>query len=90
MRPTSCIEIWKKLGVPDDHISRLGEDDNFWRAGPPALRSVLRAVLRPGPPEFGCGSPDCAPGLRLRPFPRVLELRVHPVRRPGGRHARPR
>ncbi len=28
------IEIWKKLGVSEDHISRLGEDDNFWRAGP--------------------------------------------------------
>ena len=28
------IEIWKNLGVPEDHISRLGEDDNFWRAGP--------------------------------------------------------
>ena len=28
------IEIWKSLGVAEDHISRLGEDDNFWRAGP--------------------------------------------------------
>ncbi|WP_124060948.1 alanine--tRNA ligase [Gordonibacter sp. Marseille-P4307] len=28
------IEIWKSLGVPEDHITRLGEDDNFWRAGP--------------------------------------------------------
>ena len=25
------IEIWKSLGVAEDHISRLGEDDNFWR-----------------------------------------------------------
>ena len=28
------IEIWKSLGVEDSHISRLGEDDNFWRADP--------------------------------------------------------
>ena len=28
------IEIWKEIGVPEDHISRLGQDDNFWRAGP--------------------------------------------------------
>lgn len=28
------IEIWKSLGVPESHITRLGEDDNFWRAGP--------------------------------------------------------
>ena len=39
------IEIWKSLGVPEDHISKLGEEDNFWRAGPtgpavPALKSI--------------------------------------------------
>ena len=45
------IEIWKNLGVPDDHISRLGEDDNFWRAVPrapaaPARRSTSTRVPR--------------------------------------------
>lgn len=39
------IEIWKSLGVPEDHISKLGEEDNFWRAGPtgpcgPALKFI--------------------------------------------------
>ena len=44
------IEIWKSLGIPEDHISKLGEDDNFWRAGPHgSLRPVLGALLRPGP-----------------------------------------
>ena len=27
-------DIWRKLGVEESHISRLGEDDNFWAAGP--------------------------------------------------------
>ncbi len=29
-----AIELWHSHGVPYDHISRLGEDDNFWAAGP--------------------------------------------------------
>ena len=27
-------DVWRSLGVAEDHISRLGEDDNFWAAGP--------------------------------------------------------
>ena len=29
-----AIELWHEQGVPYDHISRLGEEDNFWAAGP--------------------------------------------------------
>ena len=25
-------DVWRSLGVAEDHISRLGEDDNFWAA----------------------------------------------------------
>lgn len=28
------IELWHEQGVPYDHITRLGEEDNFWAAGP--------------------------------------------------------
>jgi alanyl-tRNA synthetase len=56
------IEIWKKLGVPDDHISRLGEDDNFWRAGPTGPCGPCSEIYFDQGPEFGCGHDDCAPG----------------------------
>ena len=56
------IEIWKNLGVPEDHISRLGEDDNFWRAGPTGPCGPCSEIYYDQGPEFGCGSPDCAPG----------------------------
>ncbi len=56
------IEIWKALGVADDHISRLGEDDNFWRAGPTGPCGPCSELYYDQGPEFGCGSPDCAPG----------------------------
>ncbi len=56
------IEIWKKLGVPENHISRLGEDDNFWRAGPTGPCGPCSEIYYDQGPDFGCGSPDCAPG----------------------------
>lgn len=56
------IEIWKDLGVSEDHISRLGEDDNFWRAGPTGPCGPCSEIYFDQGPDFGCGSPDCAPG----------------------------
>ena len=56
------IEIWKSLGVPEDHISRLGEDDNFWRAGPTGPCGPCSEIYFDQGPEVGCGSPDCKPG----------------------------
>ncbi|WP_303248804.1 alanine--tRNA ligase [uncultured Slackia sp.] len=56
------IEIWKNLGVSEDHISRLGEDDNFWRAGPTGPCGPCSEIYFDQGPDFGCGSPDCAPG----------------------------
>lgn len=56
------IEIWKSLGIDESHISRLGEDDNFWRAGPTGPCGPCSELYFDQGPEFGCGSPDCAPG----------------------------
>lgn len=56
------IEIWKALGVPEDHISKLGEEDNFWRAGPTGPCGPCSEIYFDQGPEYGCGSPDCAPG----------------------------
>ena len=56
------IEIWKSLGVPENHISRLGEDDNFWRAGPTGPCGPCSEIYFDQGPEVGCGSPDCKPG----------------------------
>ena len=56
------IEIWKSLGVPEDHISKLGEEDNFWRAGPTGPCGPCSEIYFDQGPEVGCGSPDCKPG----------------------------
>lgn len=56
------IEIWKSLGVPEDHISKLGKEDNFWRAGPTGPCGPCSELYFDQGPEVGCGRPDCKPG----------------------------
>ncbi|WP_251198526.1 alanine--tRNA ligase [Anaerotardibacter muris] len=56
------IEIWKDLGVDPSHISKLGEEDNFWRAGPTGPCGPCSELYYDQGPEVGCGRPDCAPG----------------------------
>lgn len=56
------IEIWKSLGVPEDHISKLGEEDNFWRAGPTGPCGPCSELYYDQGPEVGCEKPDCKPG----------------------------
>lgn len=55
-------DVWRSLGVADDHISRLGEDDNFWAAGPTGPCGPCSEIYFDQGEEVGCGSPDCAPG----------------------------
>lgn len=57
-----CIEIWKSLGVDPSHISKLGDEDNFWRAGPTGPCGPCSELYYDQGPEFGCGKKDCAPG----------------------------
>ena len=55
-------DVWRSLGVAEDHISRLGEDDNFWAAGPTGPCGPCSEIYYDQGPEFGCGKPTCAPG----------------------------
>ncbi len=54
--------IWEAVGVPSEHISRLGADDNFWVAGPTGPCGPCSELYYDQGPEVGCGRPDCAPG----------------------------
>ena len=57
-----CIKIWKDLGVDDSHIVKLGDEDNFWRAGPTGPCGPCSELYYDQGEEFGCGKKDCAPG----------------------------
>jgi alanyl-tRNA synthetase len=56
-----AVEIWKKIGMPEERIVRLGKDDNFWEIGLGPCGPCSEIYYDRGP-EFGCGKPDCKPG----------------------------
>jgi alanyl-tRNA synthetase len=56
------VAIWRSLGVPESHITRLGEKDNFWTAGPTGPCGPCSELYYDQGERFGCGRPECAPG----------------------------
>ncbi len=56
-----AVEIWKKLGMPEERIVRLGKDDNFWEIGLGPCGPCSEIYFDRGE-EYGCDNPDCKPG----------------------------
>ena len=56
-----AFEIWRKIGMPEERIVRLGKDDNFWEIGLGPCGPCSEIYYDRGE-EYGCGSPDCKPG----------------------------
>ncbi len=55
-------DIWKnEIGLPEDHIIRLGKEDNFWEHGSGPCGPCSEIYFDRGE-EYGCGKPDCRPG----------------------------
>jgi alanyl-tRNA synthetase len=58
---TVAIEAWKRVGIPADHIVRLGKD-NFWQAADTGPCGPCSEIFLDRGPEHGCGRDDCRPG----------------------------
>ena len=57
-----AYSIWRdKIGVREDHIVRLGKEDNFWEHGQGPCGPCSEIYFDRGE-KYGCGSPDCRPG----------------------------
>ncbi len=56
-----AVEIWKKIGVPEERIVRLGKEDNFWEIGLGPCGPCSEIYFDRGE-DYGCGKPDCKPG----------------------------
>ena len=57
-----AYDIWaNKIGVPKEHIVRLGKADNFWEHGSGPCGPCSEIYFDRGE-KYGCGSPDCKPG----------------------------
>ncbi len=54
--------IWRdKIGVPEEHIVKLGKADNFWEHGSGPCGPCSEIYFDRGE-KYGCGQPDCKPG----------------------------
>ena len=62
------IGIWRDLGVHPSHITILGEEDNFWRAGPTGPCGPCSELYYDQGEEVGCKKSDCAPGCECDRF----------------------
>ncbi|MDR3332605.1 MAG: alanine--tRNA ligase [Synergistaceae bacterium] len=68
-------DMWKSLvGLPDDRIYRLGEDDNFWAAGPTGPCGPCSEIIYDQGPEFSCGRPDCGVGCSCDRYLEIWNL----------------
>jgi len=56
-----AAEIWTRY-LPQEKIVRLGEDNNFWSAGPTGPCGPCSEIIYDLGEEVGCGRPDCKPG----------------------------
>lgn len=67
-----AYEIWRDVvGVPEERIVRLGEEDNFWDMGTTGPCGPCSEIIYDQGEEFGCGRPDCRVGCDCD---RYLEL----------------
>ena len=57
-----AYDIWKnKIGVPEEHIVRLGKEDNFWEHGAGPCGPCSEIYYDRGE-KYGCGKPGCTVG----------------------------
>ncbi|MSS20319.1 alanine--tRNA ligase [Pseudoramibacter porci] len=54
-------ELWRSVGVEEDHIKRLGKEDNFWEHGTGPCGPCSEIFYDRGE-KYGCGKPTCGPG----------------------------
>jgi alanyl-tRNA synthetase len=58
---TVAIEAWKRVGIPDARIVRLGKD-NFWQAAETGPCGQCSEIFYDRGEARGCGDPACGPG----------------------------
>ncbi|MCX5725933.1 MAG: alanine--tRNA ligase [Candidatus Saganbacteria bacterium] len=67
--------IWKNtIGIPEDRIFRLSEENNFWAAGPTGPCGPCSEIYYDRGGEKGCGKPDCKPGCDCARYLEIWNL----------------
>ena len=69
-----AYDIWtKSVGIPEDHMVRLGKEDNFWEHGSGPCGPCSEIYFDRGP-EYGCGKPTCGVGCDCDRYMEIWNL----------------
>jgi alanyl-tRNA synthetase len=66
-----AFHLWRKIGIREERIVRLGEKDNFWAMGETGPCGPCSEILIDQGKDIGCGRPGCSVGCDCDRF---LEL----------------
>lgn len=70
-----AFDIWHRdVGLNEDRIVRLGEDDNFWTVGPVGPCGPCSEIIYDQGPEFSCGKPTCGVGCSCDRYLEIWNL----------------
>lgn len=70
-----AFEVWNKsVGISEKRIVRLGEDDNFWAAGPTGPCGPCSELIYDLGEDVGCGRETCTVGCDCDRFLEVWNL----------------
>ncbi len=69
-----AYDIWtKSVGIPEDHMVRLGKEDNFWEHGSGPCGPCSEIYFDRGL-KYGCGKPTCGVGCECDRFMEIWNL----------------
>ena len=69
-----AYDIWtKSVGIPEDHMVRLGKEDNFWEHGSGPCGTCSEIYFDRGL-KYGCGKPTCGVGCDCDRFMEIWNL----------------
>jgi len=70
-----AYDLWHKtVGLPQDRIVRLGEEDNFWSMGDTGPCGPCSEILIDRGEKFGCGRPECTAGCECDRYLEIWNL----------------
>ena len=89
-----AFHLWRKIGIPEERIVRLGKRDNFWAMGETGPCGPCSEIVIDQGREVGCGRPDCRVGcecdrflelwnLVFMQFNRDADGTLHPLAKPS-------
>jgi alanyl-tRNA synthetase len=93
LQDDEALHLWRKIGIPEERIVRMGEKDNFWAMGETGPCGPCSEIVIDQGKEVGCGRADCHVGcdcdrflelwnLVFMQFNRDTEGMLHPLAKP--------